>query len=61
MKENERICGDSVEWFTCYSKTASEQNCNSPIIKKYANFVETVGIKLVVDAQFANSCNKVEL
>lgn len=57
MKENQRICGDSVEWFACYKTTASKQNCNSPIIKHYANFVEKIGILLVSDAMFANSCN----
>ena len=57
MKENQRICRDSVEWFACYKTKASEINCNSPIIKQYSNFVEKVGIQLVSDALFANSCN----
>jgi len=56
MSQNGGICGDAEEWFSCYSKTASEQNCNSPIIKQYVNFVERVGSQLVSDAMFANAC-----
>lgn len=57
MKQNERICGDSAQWFACYSTTAEKKNCNSPIIKNYAAFVEKIGIQLLSDALFANSCN----
>ena len=56
MKQNERICADSVQWFACYTKTADEKNCNSPTIRQYANFVEEIGVQLVGDALFANSC-----
>jgi len=57
MKQNQRICGDSAEWFACYRKIAEKKNCHSPIIKQYADFVEKMGIQLVSDALFANSCS----
>ena len=56
MKQNERICGDSVQWFACYTKTAIENHCNSQTIKQYADFVERIGVQLVGDALFTNSC-----
>lgn len=57
MKQNQRICGDSAQWFACYSKIAEKKNCSSLIIKNYAAFVEKMGIQLVSDALFANSCS----
>ena len=57
MKENQSICGDSAQWFACYSKEAEKKTCNSLIIKNYAAFVEKMGIQLVSDALFANSCS----
>ena len=57
MKQDQRICEDSAQWFACYSKIAKKKNCNSPIIKNYAAFVEKIGIQLISDALFANSCN----
>ena len=55
--ENQSICGDSAQWFACYRKKAEEKECNSPIIKHYADFVEKMGIQLVSAALFANSCS----
>ncbi|XP_078357107.1 uncharacterized protein LOC144641972 isoform X1 [Oculina patagonica] len=55
-KKNQRICGDAIQWFACYTKTSDEKSCNSPTIKQYAEFVEKIGVKLVSDALFAKSC-----
>lgn len=58
LTKNKRICDDAVEWFNCYSKTTTEQNCDSPILKQYEKFVNRVGRQLFNVALGADSCKE---
>ena len=58
LTQNDHICEDAIAWFNCYSKTATEQNCDSTILKKYETFVNTVGRQLFTVALSADSCKE---